>query len=140
MPERSEGMSVVVGYVPDETGYLAVQQATREAGWRDTELVIVNVVDQAGYTRPTAADEQQLDAVEAYLRERGARYSIRHVTPDAGPASDAILEIARETDAQLIVIGLKRRSAVAKAVLGSNAQRVLGGAPCPVLAVRAAED
>jgi nucleotide-binding universal stress UspA family protein len=133
-------MSVVVGYVPDATGYLAVTEAAREARWRGTELVIVNVVDQLGYLKPTAADEKELDAIEARLEASDITSSVRHVTQDLAHASDEILKIAQETDAELIVIGLKRRSAVAKAVLGSNAQRILGSAPCPVLAVRAADD
>jgi nucleotide-binding universal stress UspA family protein len=133
-------MSVVVGYVPDATGYLAVTEAAREARWRGTELVIVNVVDKLGYLKPTAADEKELDAIEARLDASDIRSSVRHVTQDLAHASDEILKIAQETDAELIVIGLKRRSAVAKAVLGSNAQRILGSAPCPVLAVRAADD
>ncbi|MDT4922725.1 MAG: hypothetical protein QOG01_438 [Pseudonocardiales bacterium] len=133
-------MSVVVGYVPDATGYLAVTEAAREARWRGTELVIVNVVDQMGYRKPTAADDKQLDAIEANLDASDVRFSVRHIAQDLAHAADEILKIAQETDAELIVIGLKRRSAVAKAVLGSNAQRILASASCPVMAVRAPGD
>lgn len=133
-------MSVVVGYVPDETGLLAVRQAAQEARWRDTEIVVVNVVGAAGYTTPTAADEKTIDAIEAELVADGVRYAIRHIEDDGEQKpSDAILTAAEETNADLIVVGIKRRSAVAKAVLGSTAQRVLLGATCPVLAVRASE-
>lgn len=130
-------MSVVVGYVPDPTGSLAVDEAVREARWRGTDLVVVNVVVEAGYTKPTAADEKDLDALAARLTAEGVPYAIRHVDQQgATTVSDEILKVAEETGAVLIVVGLRRRSAVAKALLGSNAQRLLLEADCPVLAVR----
>lgn len=130
-------MTVVVGYVPDATGYLAVTEAIREARWRETDVVVVNVVDSVGYTRPTAADELDLDALGARLDTEGVPHRIRHVDIGSGAASDAILGVAKEVGAQLLVVGIHRRSPVGKALLGSNAQRILLGATCPVLAVRA---
>jgi nucleotide-binding universal stress UspA family protein len=133
-------MTVVVGYVPDATGLLAIREAAKQAQWRDTELVVVNVVDAAGYIRPTAADEQTLDAVSAQLAEAGARFSLRQVEQPKERVSDELLRVAAEEKAELIVLGLRRRSPIMKAVLGSTAQRVLGDATCPVLLVRADED
>ena len=58
--------------------------------------------------------------------------------PETGlEASEDLLSIAEEVDAELIVIGLRRRSPVGKLILGSNAQRILLDAHCPVLAVKA---
>jgi nucleotide-binding universal stress UspA family protein len=54
------------------------------------------------------------------------------------PADD-LVKVATEVDAEIIVIGLRRRSPVGKLILGSNAQRVLLDSPCPVLAVKASE-
>ncbi|HET6876016.1 MAG TPA: universal stress protein [Jatrophihabitans sp.] len=134
-------MSVVVGYVPDNTGFLAIKEAAREARWRETDVMVVNVVDTtSGYAVPTAADEKQMDAVESYLRDAGVPYSNRQITHQAGSAAEEILQLAAESSAELIVVGIRRRSAVAKAVLGSNAQRILTAAPCPVLAVRAPDE
>ena len=130
-------MTVVVGYVPDASGYLAVTEAVRETRWRETDVVVVNVVDSVGYTRPTAADELDLDALTARLDSEGVPHRIRHLDIGSGTASDAILRVAEEVDAELLVVGIHRRSPVGKVLLGSNAQRILLNATCPVLAVRA---
>jgi len=132
-------VTVVVSYVPDATGYLAVTEAAREAVWRETDVVVVNVVDSAGYTRPTAADERDLDALAARLAAQGVPHRIRLLDVGAETAADAVLGVAREVGAELLVVGMHRRSPVGKALLGSNAQRILLNATCPVLAVRADE-
>jgi nucleotide-binding universal stress UspA family protein len=130
-------VTVVVSYVPDATGYLAVTEAAREAVWRETDVVVVNVVDSAGYTRPTAADERDLDALAARLAAQGVPHRIRILDVGAETAADAVRGVAREVGAELLVVGMHRRSPVGKALLGSNAQRILLNATCPVLAVRA---
>jgi nucleotide-binding universal stress UspA family protein len=132
-------MSVVVGYVPDATGLLAVREAAQQAQWRDTELVLVNVVGAAGYVVPTAADERTLDAVSGRLTEQGVRFTVRQVEQSLDRPSEVILAVAEETGAELIVVGVHRTSPVVKAVLGSTVQRVLADATCPVLCVRAVE-
>jgi nucleotide-binding universal stress UspA family protein len=132
-------VTVVVGYVPDATGYLAVTEGARQARWRGTDLVVVNAVDSLGYTRPTAADELDLDALAARLDREGVPHEVRHPAIGAAQAYGAILAAAGEVDAELIVVGIHRRSPVGKALLGSTAQRVLLDAECPVLAVKAVE-
>jgi nucleotide-binding universal stress UspA family protein len=63
---------------------------------------------------------------------------IRQLVRGLDPAED-LINVASEVSADLIVIGLRRRSPVGKLILGSNAQRILLDAPCPVLAVKASE-
>jgi hypothetical protein len=53
-------------------------------------------------------------------------------------AADEILAAVDAHAADLIILGVRRRSAVGKLILGSTAQRVLLEAACPVLAVKAA--
>lgn len=52
-----------------------------------------------------------------------------------GREADEIHRIASEVGAEMIVIGIRNRSRVGKLILGSTAQEVLLGAPCPVLGV-----
>ena len=64
---------------------------------------------------------------------------MRQLVRGLEPAED-LIAVAEEVAADVIVIGLRRRSPVGKLILGSNAQRILLDAPCPVLAVKAGED
>jgi nucleotide-binding universal stress UspA family protein len=54
----------------------------------------------------------------------------------ADPPSDAVLEVARDVRADLIVLGTHGRTSLARLLLGSVAEQVLRRAPCPVLTVR----
>lgn len=83
-------------------------------------------------------DEGHLNSVRAQLDEAGVTYEIRQLVRGFDPAEDMI-KVAEEVSAELIIIGLRRRSPVGKLILGSNAQRILLDAPCPVLAVKASE-
>ena len=65
----------------------------------------------------------------------GLGLELREGTHDGEPAEDLIE--AAESGGELIVIGLRRRSPIGKLILGSNAQRILLDAPCPVIAVKA---
>lgn len=55
----------------------------------------------------------------------------------AGPADAAIVEVAEEVSADLIIVGATQRGAVSRTLLGTTAGRVLRGAPAPVLVHRA---
>lgn len=132
-------MAVVVGYVPSETGFLAVKEAVREAQSLGVPVVIVNVIGPSGFATPTAADDQNLDAVSARLTADGVEHSVRQLE-STDSVAEQILEVAEAENARLIVVGLRRRSPVGKVLLGSTAQTVILTASCPVLTVRAAED
>jgi nucleotide-binding universal stress UspA family protein len=82
--------------------------------------------------------EAQLQEVKSELDSHGVEHDVRQLVRGMDPAED-LVNVANEVDAELIVIGLRRRSPVGKLILGSNAQRVLLDAPCPVLAVKAGE-
>ncbi|WP_328305838.1 universal stress protein [Actinomycetospora sp. NBC_00405] len=56
---------------------------------------------------------------------------------DRDPADTVLEEIDQRPDVQRLVIGMKRRSPVSKALLGSAAQRLLLDSPVPILAVKA---
>jgi len=130
--------TVVVGYVPKPEGDAALSKAIDEAKLRGTKLVVVNSHRGGQEFDGDAARkaEQDMDAVRARLDEAGVSYDLRQLVRGFEPAED-LISIAEANHAELLVIGLRRRSPVGKLILGSNAQRVLLDAPCPVLAVKA---
>lgn len=131
--------TVVVGYVPKPEGEAALDKAIDEAKLRGIKLVVVNS-HRGGpdFDGPAAIKaEAEMDAVKAKLDTSGVEYDLRQLVRGFEPAED-LISIAEANAAELIVIGLRRRSPVGKLILGSNAQRILLDAHCPVLAVKAA--
>ncbi|MGZ4427923.1 MAG: universal stress protein [Nocardioidaceae bacterium] len=132
--------TIVVGYVPKPEGRAALRRAAEEARLRDSQLVVVNS-HRGGreFDRDDALEsEAQLEEVRAELEKAGVEHEVRQLVRGMDPAED-LINVATEVGAEFIVIGLRRRSPVGKLILGSNAQRVLLDAPCPVLAVKAGE-
>jgi nucleotide-binding universal stress UspA family protein len=131
---------IVVGYVPKPEGDAAVRLALSEARLRGASLVIVN--SHRGGREFDAAEavsvESGLDAVRDELKAAGVQFEVRQLVRGEDPADD-LVAVAAEVSAEFIIIGLRRRSPVGKLILGSNAQRILLDAPCPVLAVKAGE-
>ena len=133
--------TIVVGYVPKPEGRAALRKAAEEARLRKADLVVVNS-HRGGreFDREDAVEsEEQLETIRAELRSSGIKHEVRQLVRGMDPADD-LVSVADEVNADFIVIGLRRRSPVGKLILGSNAQRVLLDAPCPVLAVKADED
>jgi nucleotide-binding universal stress UspA family protein len=130
--------TVVVGYVAKPEGDAALRRAIEEARLRGARLVLVNSHrGGSDYDRDAAAQaEQEIGGARALLDGAGIDYDVRQLVRGFEPAED-LISIAEANDAELIVIGLRRRSPVGKLILGSNAQRILLDAHCPVMAVKA---
>lgn len=132
--------TVVVGYVPKPEGDAALTRAIEEAKLRSLTLIVVNSHrggDSFDGDKALKSDSA-MAAVEERLKESGVTYEVRQMVRGFEPAED-LISLAEASDAELIVIGLRRRSPVGKLILGSNAQRVLLDATCPVLAVKASD-
>lgn len=134
-------MTIVVGYVPRAEGRAALRRAAEEARLRSTKLIVINSNRGGGHLEDEDAieHERELAQVRAQLDAEGIEHEVRQLVRGLDPAED-LIAVATETEADFIVIGLRRRTPVGKLILGSNAQRILLEAPCPVLAVKAEED
>jgi len=70
------------------------------------------------------------------LIDDGAPPPVRQVIITSNSPAGAIVDYARQRGVGLIVAGTRGRGAVAHALIGSVAERVVRTAPCPVLTVR----
>ena len=133
--------TVVVGYVPRSESKAALREAVEQARLRQARLVVVaSHKGGADFTPEDAeAAQAELDRVRADLATSGVDHEVRELVRGKD-APDDILDVAEQVGADLVVIGLRRRSPVGKLLLGSNAQRVILEADCPVLAVKADAD
>lgn len=134
-------MRIVVGYLQSPEGQAALEHGIAEARLRGGELLVVHSLRGSGREdgEEMLAYREELEQVGERLRGEGLSVEIRELERGR-PAGDDLVELARDEGADLIVIGIRRRSPVGKLVLGSNAQDVLLGADCPVLAVKPADD
>jgi nucleotide-binding universal stress UspA family protein len=131
-------MPVVVGYIATAEGRAALRRAAQECALRNTDLIVINS-NRGGRELDrdeVASYEQELEEIRAELDGLGIKHQVRQLVRGLEPAED-LVAVAEESEADLIVIGLRRRSPVGKLILGSNAQRILLDAPCAVLAVKA---
>jgi nucleotide-binding universal stress UspA family protein len=134
---QEEIVTIVVGFVPTKEGRAALTRAVEEARMRRARLVVINS-NRGGRDfdeDSTRAAEAELRRVHDELDGEGLELEVRQLVRGNEPAED-LISVANETDADLIVIGLRRRTPVGKLILGSNAQRILLDAPCAVLAVK----
>lgn len=127
---------IVTGFVDSAEGYQALDLAIDETRKRDGALVVVH--SMRGGTDTPAEEIAQYDLalkrVEARLTDENIPFEVVRYVRDRSPAED-ILEAAEH--AELIVIGYRKRTSVGKAFMGSQAQEVMMGAKCPVLATMA---
>jgi nucleotide-binding universal stress UspA family protein len=115
-------MSVLVAVPDSAEGIAALAAGVAEAELLDTDLIVVNLALQP-LDLSTVPTGTQVKVIE------------RVGKADRDPA-DAVLDEIRDHDVSRLVIGLKRRSPVGKALLGSISQRLLLDSPVPVVAVK----
>jgi nucleotide-binding universal stress UspA family protein len=136
--ESEAAVKVVVGYIKTDEGRVALDRAIEEARLRQGMLLVVHSMrgSERDEAERYAEYRDEFAALEDRLTDAGVDFQLRELVRGK-PAGEDLVAFATEEDADLIVIGLRRRSPVGKLVLGSNAQDILLQADCPVLAVKA---
>ena len=127
-------MTIVVGYAPSTQGRAALRAGIRYAERTGSPLLVAAHQHAVPGSGGAAATEEE---VRAELEEQGA--DLEGVTIRRGPdreIGEFLLATIEDVQAELLVIGLRRKSPIGKLNLGASARRVVLGAPCPVLTVK----
>jgi nucleotide-binding universal stress UspA family protein len=132
---------IVIGYDGSDGARRALERAAGCASSDGTTLVVTAApllypTRRAGdIVDPPESKEAQRVLKEA-RDELGRRGVPARTHEAAGDAGDAIIEVARESNADLVVVGTRGRNTAARVLLGSVSSKVVQGAPCDVLVVR----
>ena len=130
--------AVVVAYLPRPEGRAALARGIAEAALRGTRVVVVNATRGDALVDERFVQGAARDDLAAELAQAPVPSELRQLS-DGRDIAQQLEDVALETGADLIVIGLRRRSPVGKLILGSAASRILLSVSVPVLAVKAAE-
>ena len=142
--------SIVVGTDGSDTAQKAVDEAVDLAKALGAKLWLVSAYEPVPKARlreearQTPADLQWMvnprEEVDSTLSDaadvvRGAGVEVETFAREGDPA-DAILDVAEERDADLIVVGNKGMTGARRFLLGSVPNKVSHHAPCNVMIVR----
>jgi nucleotide-binding universal stress UspA family protein len=142
-----------VDFSPDSEA--ALQWAAKQAQLTDAKLVLLHVVhdpaSSPGFYRQIEGDwlRPMAEVAEAMLaefleKEEQKCRQVADLMPletrlVSGLPAGRIVEVARELDAVLIVVGSRGRTGLPHILLGSVAERVAQTAPMPVVVVKQPE-
>jgi nucleotide-binding universal stress UspA family protein len=130
-------MTVAVAHQVSPTSRKALSQAVREAKFRDTDLAVLHVVGSIDADNTEAYRLGVSDEIERVVGDEPSVPWKLHLATAGLDVADTLLGLVENLDADLLVIGARRRSPVGKALLGSVAQAVILHASVPVLVVKA---
>ncbi|MBB4133670.1 nucleotide-binding universal stress UspA family protein [Gordonia humi] len=129
---------IVVGYAGGSHGRSCLEQGIAEAAVRDTDLLVINAVSdnaRSGSSRGhRVVDAEEIAQVQDRLQRSGVRFEIKQQI-GADP-SEELLRAMDHPDAELLIIGMRRRTQVGKLLLGSTSQFLLIECSKPVLVVK----
>jgi nucleotide-binding universal stress UspA family protein len=132
-------MTVAVAHRVSTSSRVVLTEAAREAAQRETELHVLHVTPSLDLDSEEAYRAGILDEVEKVLADASIGGLVTKVHLGSGEDQVAETLLALAADADLLVIGARRRSPVGKFLMGSIAQQIILEAPVPVLVVKAAD-
>lgn len=129
-------MTILVAYAPRPEGQAALDKGIEIAKRRNEHLMVVNASPGGPRDDAALADVQDFERVQRIVADAGISAEVKQFVRGRS-ASEEIETLVETLPISLVIIGLRKRSAVGKLILGSVAQEILLNVPCPVLAVKA---
>jgi nucleotide-binding universal stress UspA family protein len=142
--------SIVVGTDGSETANEAVRQATELAKSVGASVYLVSAFEPVGNQRLREERQQvpedmswmvnEREDVNATLKDAEEQIKEQGINVQTfarqGDPADAILDVAEEQNADLIIVGNKGMSGAKRFLLGSVPNKVSHHAPCSVMIIR----
>ena len=132
-------MSIVLAHQKSSSHQLALEEAAKQAQLRQTSLVVIHVAEGVDVDVNEEQSRRLREEIVGGLQKislDGVPWELQVATGE--DVADAILEQAAGADAELLVIGARRRNPVGKLFMGSVTQKLILRADIPVLVVKAA--
>lgn len=112
---------------------MAVVSATELARVSGVPLTVLSVKVPVHSDRRQAEAQPIVDRVLEFLKDKGIQ---ARGLVEEGPADDTIVDVAKERQAGLIVLGNFGRTGIGRMLFGSKAERVINQTAMPVLIAR----
>lgn len=129
-------MTILVAYVPRPEGQAALDKGVDIAKRRQESLLVVNAGPGGQQEDASLAAGFEVEKLEEFLATQGISAEFKQFVRGRSTI-DEINELVESRDISVLVIGLRKRTAVGKLLLGSVAQELLMTVSCPVLCVKA---
>lgn len=130
-------LTIAVARNDSAEGRAALEHAAREATFQGVPLAVLHVFGDGGARE--ADDSALRDEIQQSLDAAGQHdldWTLHTAEEDTSRAA-AVIELAEQVGADLLVVGSRRRTPIGKFLLGSTVQRIVLDAPVPVLVVKA---
>jgi len=124
--------TIVVGYDESDPSERALQRAAELAGFYGAQLIVTSVVPVLISAQPTGEPDLELRRAGERLGELGI---VAELVEAVGDPAEAIVEVAVQREADLIVVGTREPSLVERLLGHSVSENVQRRAHCDVFIV-----
>lgn len=122
-------MTILVGYTLTPEGKAALRHGLETARSTGKSLAIFPLSDHDAVSKDPQLTIALADGARLVQRDPQGRH-----------AAEELIDMAQESKAELVIIGVRNRSRMSKVLLGSDAQSIILGSSVPVLTVKATND